>query len=702
MSPEQARGQEVDRRTDVWSFGCVLYEMLTGRRAFRAATVSDTLAGVLEHEPDWDALPETTPALVRSLLRRCLHKDQAMRLHDIADARIEIQEALGESSAPLPVTTPAKARLSGRQAGLWFLGVPLLAAAVAGLIVWTVMRPKPAPHVPKRLTVSPSQKAPLRPMFSFGKLALSPDGTHLVYVAVVGGKYQLYLRPLGQLEATPIAGTEGATTPFFSPDGLWVGYGQDRKLKKISLDGGPPVTICEVGIRLRAASWGEDDTILFSSALPELSRVSANGGMPQPATKPPEGVRHRFPQILPGGESAIFMIIPRDSGQLCPLAVLSLKTGETRVVLREGGSSPRYLPSGHLVYTRYGSLLAVPFDLQRLEVTGEPLQVLENVLMPGGWGAIAHLDVSRTGSLAYVPGRLAPERSLVWVDRQGNTEPLTEERRAYRKPRLSPDGTRLAVYIDTPDSQSDLWVYDLRQGAWTRLTFEDLNWYPIWSPDGRRLAFGSVRDDDSWELWQVPADGSGAPERLMAKTGVDYPDAWSPDGRFLVFSRQPGGQPQDLWVLPLDGESEARPYVATPFWESDARFSPDGRWVVYCSNESGEYQIYVTSFPDPGQKWTVSTNGGVTPQWSPDGREIFFRSLNSKRMMVSAVQTEPTFHSEPPRVLFDDEGQIRSYAIAPDGTRFVAEWQDEEEPEQIVVIPDFAEELRAKFREAGR
>jgi len=378
MSPEQSRGKPLDKRTDIWSFGCVLYETLAARRAFGGESVSDTITAVLSQEPDWEVLPPATPGLVHSLLRRCLQKDRKRRARDIGDAQVEIEEAIAEPSATAPVSAATLARLPRRRAGFWFVSALLLTAAATAVIVWALMRaPEPAPHVPQRLTVSPSRKAPLRGRYAWGKLALSPDGTRLVYLAVVGGKYQLYLRPLGQLEATPIAGTEGATTPFFSPDGQWVGFGQDSKLKKISLQGGTPVTICEVGIRFRAASWGEEDTILFSAVSPGFWRVSANGGTPQAATTPPEGV-HRSPQILPGGESAVFNVL---GGGQCRIAVLSLETGETRVVLLKGGSSPRYLPSGHLVYSQNGSLLAVPFDLQSLEVTGEPLQVLENVSM---------------------------------------------------------------------------------------------------------------------------------------------------------------------------------------------------------------------------------------------------------------------------------------------------------------------------------
>jgi len=699
MSPEQARGKPLDKRTDIWSFGCVLYEALTGRRAFGGQSTSDSLAAVLDREPDWEALPPQTPTLVRLLLTRCLRKDRVKRLHDIADAQIEIEEVLAEPSATAPVSIAFPARLPGRRAGLWFLG-GLLAASLCGLLVWTQMRPEPRPHAPQRLSIVPSRSAPLAPSHNWGVLALSPDGTRLVYVALVAGKRQLYLRPLDQLEATPIPGTEGALTPFFSPDGESVGFWREGRYLQVSLQGGMPSAICDGNFR--GASWGPDGAILLvAEDRSGLSRVSANGGAPQVVTTRNRGEgegSHRWPQILPGGKAALFTIqVLSGRHDECRIAVLSLETGEVRVLL-EGGTFARYLPSGHVLYTRYGSLLAVPFDLQSLEVTGEPTSVLEDVGMYRN--GYAYLAVSATGSLAYVPRRYGPrERSLVWIDRQGKTMPVTEDRRAYSLPRISPDGTRLAVSILRADG-SDVWVHDLRQGTWSRLTFERDNVWPAWSPDGRWLVFTSNREGGSRHLFRIPADGSGAPERLKNSPPWAYATDWSPDGRFLLFKKE--GRLWDLWVLPLEDGTEARPYSATAFNEWLALFSPDGRWVAYDSNESGLREVYVRSFADPSRKWAVSPGGGRRPRWSRDGRELYFQGLNERQVMVAAVQTQPTFRAEPPQLLFESEHPLGLWDVMPDGQRFVAELEGEEQPEleQIVVIPDFAEELKAKFREA--
>ena len=630
MSPEQARGDEVDHRTDIWSLGCVLFEMLSGQRAFPGRTTSDTIVAVLDREPDWEALHEATPLLVRFLLRRCLQKDQGKRLHDIADARIEIEEALSEPEPGSSVTLPLRVTGQGRrQRTSWAVGGVVIGALSVG-IAWLTLRPSPpARRIAQRLSIVPSRKAPIFTSGNRGALALSPDGTRLVYVARVDGKSQLYLRQMDQLEATPIPGTEGARTPFFSPNGQWVGFVANRKLKKISLQGGQPITIGDSGYR--GASWGENDTVLFEGpSHADLWRVSAGGGTPQLVSTPntAEGeASHRWPQILPGGKGAIFTIQPA-SGRHdeTRIAILSLENGESRILL-EGGTLARYVPSGHVIYTRYGSLLAVPFDLQRLEVTGTSVPVIEDVAMFES-GA-AYLAVSSTGSLAYLRRRYAPpDRSLVWLDRQGKIEPVTDERRAFRWPSLSPDGTRLAVDIRRSDGE-DVWVYDLRQRTWTRLTFEKDNHGPIWSPDGRWLAFGSNRDGP-YNIFRVPADGGGAPERLRASPHWEFPQHWSADGRFLLFNHQAGtGQSFDLWVLPLEEEAEATPYLATKFREAWGLFSPDGHWVATESNESGRLEVYVRSFPDPGRKWTISTDGGRSPLWSPDGRRSSPKAIGS-------------------------------------------------------------------------
>jgi len=593
------------------------------------------------------------------------------------------------------------------QTPLWQRAVPwgagvAVGAIVAALAVWSLVRPAPpAPHLPTLLGFSPPESAPLwRQPNSPPLLALSPDGTQVVYVAEVAGSSQLYLRPLGRLETTPMPGTEGAKNPFFSPDGRWLGFWQEGQLKKVFLEGGQPYTLCDAPV-LRGASWGLDDTILFT---PEpdggIWHVSAEGGTPRAVTTPNRDAgegSHRWPQILPGGRAALFTItVPSGRLDEARIALLSLETAEWKVLF-QGGSVARYMHTGHVVYASGGSLLAAPFDVERLEVMGPALPVLEDIRMNAGTGmASAHFDVSSTGSLAYIPGYPRPsKRSLVWVDRQGTAEPATQQRRAYWGPRLSPDGTRLAVNIESSAAKSDVWVVELLHEGWTRLTFQEANHLPRWSPDGRRLVFASNREGP-YNLFWVPADGSAPPERLTSSPDWQFPASWSPDGRHLAF-QQNSESSNDIWVLELDGDHGSRPYLATPFHERNAEFSPDGRWLAYHSNESGRYEVYVRPFPGPGQKWPISRGGGREPVWSRDGRELFYRS--GDQMMVAAVQTEPTFRTGPPRVLFERLfvlGGSPGYDVSPDGQRFLMIQEAEEQPErlQIVVIPDWFEELK--------
>ncbi len=714
MSPEQARGKPLDKRTDIWSFGCVVYEALTGRQAFSGETVSDTIAAILGRDPDWQALPETTPANIQLLLRRCLQKDVTRRLRDIGDARIEIEERLNSSGALLPSTAGISAPKRGRRqrAVSWSLAV--LAALSIGVALWSLMR---APRTPTRSIARVVVPLPPTDRLALGALpviALSSDGTRLVYVANHGGSTHLYVRSIDRFEAALVPGTDGAESPFFSPDGQSVGFFAEGKLKKVSLSGGAPLTLCSAPVN-RGGSWGLDDSIIFAPSITwGLFRVSSAGGTPKPLTVPDRKkgeYGHRWPEILPGGKAVLFTVWTGTSFDDARIAVVSLETGERRVLI-EGGTYARYVPSGHLVYARAGGLLAVPFDLNRLEVTGPSVSIFEGVSMNPTFGG-AEFSSSADGSLAYVPGGLrVGEETLVWVDRKGVAQTLPAPPRGYMSPRLSPDGQRLAVAI--VGTNIGLWIYDLARGTLTRLIASGPIPFPIWTPDGKHLTFTSALGG-ALNLYWMPADGSGAAEPLTRSEDAQWPGSWSPNGQVLAFTEADPTTGYDIWVLGLDGDPstplgagrKARPFLQTASNEYLPMFSPDGRWLVYGSDESGRQEIYVRPFPGPGGKLQISTEGGTELMWARNGRELFYR--NGDKMMAVAVETKPTFAAAKPKLLFEghyEPGVFAyepNYDVAPDGQRFLMIKGSEQESAatQINVVENWSEELR-RLAPAGK
>ncbi len=692
MSPEQARGQVLDRKTDIWSFGCVLYEVLTGRKAFPGETVSDIIASILARDPDWDALPERTPVKIRDLLRRCLRREPHRRLHDIADARIEIEESLAE---------PAAVRVASRPRRVLPLVVAgLVAAFVASIGAWSVLRP--VPLAPSRFDLSLPPEEALTHL-NDPVVAWSPDETRVIYVG--GSPRKLYVRAIEQVESTAIPGTEGAITAFFSPDGEWAGFYTFGQLKKVQLATGTVIPLCDAP-NAWGASWGDDGTVLVAPTFGSgLSRVSASGGVPSVVTTPDSSqgeISHRWPEFLPGAKAALFTIWT-GSTDTTRIAVLSLETRQRRILI-EAASFARYSPTGHIVYTRGGKLEAAPFDLGRLEVTGQPVPLSLEVRTLSGFG-IAHFTLSREGSLAYVLPSGPSERTLLWVDRNGWIRPLTEARRDYHYPRLSPDGKRLALRIE--DERAHIWIDDLERDALTRLSGPDAE-YPIWTPDGERVTFGS--GTAPFEIvWQA-ADGSSPPERLTSLTtsGTSNPDSWSPDGKWLAFTDVHPTSQEDIWLLSLEGDRNARPFLQTPAREAGGIFSPDGRWIAYDANESGRMEVYVQPFPGPGGKWQVSTEGGNQAVWARNGREIFYR--NGDKMMAVEVETEPSFHLSKPKMLFqgsyagaDGWFGYAGYDVTSDGQRFLMiRTEEEPAPTRIRVVRNWAEELKAKVSSSGR
>jgi hypothetical protein len=699
MSPEQARGKAVDKRADIWAFGVVLYEMLTGRRAFEGNDVSITLAAVMTKEPEWDALPASTPEALRRLLIRCLQKDAKARMRDIGEARLQIDELL--SSAPAFETTrPVTPRRRGTSWPLTMV-TAVFAAIVAGIVVWTLRPPAPSVAGPvARVAVSLPAGVRLAEL-QFPAVALSPDGTQLAFAALKGSTRQLYIRSLDNVELKAIAGTEDATAPFFSPDGQWIGFFAGGKLKKISVAGSALQALWSAPLGV-GGSWAPDNTIYFApTAIAGLWKIPAAGGTAQPVTtldRSKGEVSHRWPQVLPGGTSVLFTVWTGPGYDEKYFAVQSLETGERHVLLR-GGETGRYVSTGHLVYTRGDALMAVPLDLARLKVTGGAPVVLAEMVWTGAQGA--HYSVSDSGSLAYVPGDPPRyERRLVWVDRKGAVEPLPVPSRAFGSPQLSPDGHRLAVEVW--EGTVGIWIYDFARATLTPLTSGGSSQQPAWTPDGERIAYRFTRSGLRNVFWKA-VDGIGEEERLTTGDDNQTPGSWSPDGKWLAFADLATSTGADIWLVRPEGDRKAQVFLRTPSNERDPRFSPDGRWLAYVSDESGRQQICVRPFPGPGPMSQVSTDGGTEPVWSRDGRELFY--LNGDKMMAVDVAARPAFTAGPPRLLYEGRYDTSvtftsSYDVSLDGRRFLRAQPPESGPAatQIQVVINWGEELRQKVR----
>jgi eukaryotic-like serine/threonine-protein kinase len=587
-----------------------------------------------------------------------------------------------------------------RQAVVSGLSV-LVAALIAGLAVWN-LKPMPARPVTRTVITLP-QGLQLAGLGNGPALSVSPDGSYLAYAASQGdGAQQLYLRAMDGLDAKPIPGTEGAIEPFFSPDGREIGFFTSRlgggELKRVSLSGGAPVALGDVAAP-HGASWSSQGRIAFVPSFSSLQQVSETGGAPQPLTRLEKGeVTHGWPEFLPGGKALLFTAA---TGSTDPqLGVQLIGTGERRNLI--AGGSPRYARSGHLVYAQAGNLMAVPFDPQRLTVTGAPVSVVAGVVQISQLGA-AQYSLSATGSLVYVSGTGIPPAapsSLVWVDRKGLEQTLPQPARVYSNPRLSPDGQRVAVLIRGPEE--DIWVGDVARGTLTRLTSQGTpNLMGAWTPNGKRIAFASFREGQR-TLWWQSADGSGAPEHLARSEHLaEAPTSWAPNGQLLAFEVADRQTRWDIWVLRMS-DRKAESFLRTPFNEGAPRFSPDGHWLAYVSDESGRFEIYVQPYPGRGGKTLISTDGGTEPVWNPTGRELFYRSGN--KMMAVDVVTQPSFVARRPRMLF--EGQYKptgttmpEYDVSPDGQHFLMLRPSERvqaTPTQINVVLNWFEELNQK------
>ena len=703
MSPEQACGKTVDKRTDIWAFGCVLYEMLTGRLTFAGETASEAIAAILGSEPDWNALPDGTPTGIRRLLQRCLDKDSKRRLRDIGDARMELDDTLSGSQG-LPISTAGQGLLHRSTASWYVAAAAVLSALIAAFAAWN-LKPAP-PTAPESLArfILPMPAGVGLLLDRFGSdVTVSPDGRHVAFVGRRTG--QLYMRTIRDADTKILTGTEGAQQPFFSPDSRWLAFFAGGSLKKVPTAGGVPIIVCDAP-GSRGGFWSEDGTTIVFSPLSRGSgilQVSADGGATTQITALDVNrgeTSHRLPELLPGGETILFAVYGA-TYQDVSIVAQSLKTGE-RQVLIEGASLPHYVASsGHLLYLqpkRPGTIMAVAFDPETLRFAGTPVAVVEGVLTARG--DYAHWSVARSGVLVYAPGGFKePERNLVFVDRKGVAAPVgTPLQRPYAFPRLSPDGSRVVVTLQ--GIQSTLWLYDLASGIFTRLTFEGNNNWAAWTPDGKRVTYASNRAEP-WRLFWKQFDGSGTEEMLLAKGAGQgqQPYSWSADGKVLVYADGTPEVGQNIWALPMDGDRQPRPILQTPDSEVDARLSPDGRWLAYASDESGHYEVYVQPFSGSGGKWQISADGGREPVWARSGREIFYR--NGEKMMAASVATEPTFKPATSRLLFQGPYERTntlspSYDVTVDDERFLMVQQSEQQspPDHLNVVLNWTEELK--------
>src|SRR5579864_6838001 len=699
MAPEQVEAKEVDARTDIFAFGAVVYEMATGRKAFEGKTSASVMAKILQVDPPpmTSLQPMTPPALDR-VVKKCLAKEPEKRWQaasDVCDELKWINEGGSQVASP-PMAAVKGAGPFGRRALLFSLGTLLLGAAVSGIAIWNLKPSLTRPVSRFTVTLPPGQQ--LAGLDGGPAVVLSADGTHLAYVARQGGTQQIYLRALDSLEAKSIPGTEGAVNPFFSPDGQWLGFFAGGKLKKVSVSGGAALTLGDA-VQSRGANWGSQGMIAFApTAVSGLQQVSDVGGTPQPLSRLDKGENsNRWPEFLPGGKALLFT-----AGTAVPaiftnsqVAVQLFGTSERRNLI-QGGTLPRYAPSGHLVYAQGGTLMAVPFNPQRLTATGTAVPVVEGIMQSTLTGA-AQYSISARGSLVYVSGSVQSVQSrLVWVSRSGIEQPLAAPARAYVFPRLSPDGRRVAVGIVEQGTQ--VWLYDLSGDTLTRLTFEgNVNTNPSWTPDGKRIAFLSNKEGLGNLFWQL-ADGSGGLEQLAKGDYNQYESSWSPDGQILAFVEANPTTGYDIWVLRMS-DRKAQPFLRTRFNEATPRFSPDGRWLAYMSDESGRFEIYVQPYPGPGGKWQISTEGGTEAVWNPNGRELFYRSGN--KMMAVDITTQPGFSAGKSRMLFEGQYQPTpttspNYDVSSDnGQRFLMLKPVEQAagPTQINVVLNWFEEL---------
>ena len=677
MSPEQAKGKPVDRRADIWAFGVVLFEMLTGKPVYSGETAAETLAAVMKEDPGLGVLPTNTPSSIRNLLRRCLEKNSRRRLQHIGEARIVVEDILLGAVPPEQVAVERKGLRANARIG-WSVATVLILAFVAA-VGSTYFRRETEGKQAVRFFVSPPEGWNLTQILGTSAaaptpIAVSPDGRQIAFVATgADGKSLLWVRPLDTLAARPLAGTNGAALPFWSPDSQALGFFADGKLKKIDVSSSAAVTLCDAATGFGGA-WSRDGIIVFAKAGDlAIQRVSAAGGAPTVATKLGEGERgQRRPSFLPDGRHFLYYSIggPVVSGVGYSVYLASLDSAE-RTLLLKADSQVLY-SQGHLLFLRENTLMAQPFDAHKLKLAGEAFPIAE-AISTQAFPPVGIFSASENGVLAYQTGA-AEDSLLAWFDRSGKQASVVGDSARYDSVELSPDDKRASVSI-REETGRVIWIYDLERGLRTRFTFDSADENtPIWSADGSRIVFTSSRKGHQ-DLYLKPSNGAATQEVLFADSDSlsKTAQSWSPDGKFIIYDRVGEHTGFDLFVLPLSGDRKPYPFLQTQFNERRGSFSPDGRWVAYASDESGRYEVYVAPFPGPGGKWQVSTGGGNSPRWRHDGTELFYRAPDDTLMVAAVNGKGESFGVGVVKSLFQARtaGTGIPYDVSADGQHFL-------------------------------
>jgi eukaryotic-like serine/threonine-protein kinase len=681
MSPEQARGKRADKRSDIWAFGCVVWAMLTGRAPFSGETVSDTIAAILDHEPAWDTLPGSTPTRLRHLLQRCLEKDPKRRLRDIGDAELDVEE----------VAPPGSTRVPGwREASAW---IAAAASLVGALAVGAYAVSRPAAMRPVRFNVVSPEDGAIR------EVALSGDGRRLAFVDFGPNRYRrIWVRAVDALEPAPLEGTEGANKPFWSPDGRFIAFFAQGKLKKISSEGGAPQVLCDAADAW-GGTWNDAGTILFAPALDTaLFQVSANGGKPVPVTTRLEGeTGHRYPQFLPDGRHFLFLV-PTGRGTRGGIYEGSLDSPQT-VLLVESLVRGQYAAPGYLLFVRGNALMAQTFDPDAMRLSGDVVSIAEGVWNDSGGG---DADFSVTAGVLAYREREKSAGELLWVDRAGRGLANTGPPANYIHPWLSPDERRAVVEIADPDTQAHaVWMLDLLRGSRSRfIDGPAQSHFPVWSPDGRTVLFDSDRGGP-WTLLAKPSTGEGAEEELLKPTANSLALDWSRDGHFILYQTQGLSTRFDIWALPIAPRGKPFAVADTPRNERQAQLSPDGRWVAYTSDANGRDEVWVQAFPHAHDTWMVSTMGGSQPQWRRDGRELFYISSDRKLTAVEVKPAGSAFDTSAPTSLFtlklaDSLAARNNYMPSADGRRFLINTSYSGLGTRVGVVLDWVSAMRQR------
>jgi eukaryotic-like serine/threonine-protein kinase len=742
MAPEQLEGHEADARSDIFAFGALVYELVSGRKAFEGRSHASLIAAILEHDPPaLTSLQPLAPTSLDHIVAKCLAKNPDDRWQSARDVATELKwlASTHQTRTAFPAPPTVVSALAIRAPIVWSAAVAIGLGAVAAAVVVTRVSRAPARDVARSIVTTlpaehllafPTDQTTNEGRPSRTSMAWSPDGQSVAFSAVLGGRQQLFVRALNQLEATPIAGTDGASNPFFSPDGKWIGFSAQRALRKVAVSGGPPTIICELGGTIArqavagaeagglfGASWGDDGSIVYSLEREGLWRVRAAGGTPERVSRPDRQkgeLKHLLPQMLPGSRAILFTVThtPLPKWDDTEVVVQELANGTRRARL-ESAADGRYVASGHIVYVQRGTIMAAPFNLAGLKVTGGAIGVVAGVMQSANTtneafdSGAGQFAVSSGGSLLYMPGGIFPdaERTLVWVSRTGVEEPLPLPVRAYVSPRLSPDGKLITVWTQ---GDRNVWIYDLARRSLTRVNVDGRNARSIWAPDGKRIAFSSTVAGPEENAFLVSADGSGAPDRLVTCDCPSHAASWTPDGRTIVGVDRK--ENYDIVLIDVAGSHPKTPLLHGKADQYYPDISPDGHWIAYASNESGKNEVYVQPFPDLGARHQISTDGGTAPAWSRDGRELFYTTTATAggqasvtRMMTVAVTATPTFVASPPRMLFEGRygatAIVRPYDVSPDGQRFLMVKQKDRvsiSASQMILVQNWLEELKAR------